>query len=128
MLLAGALCCLAHLTSLEIRRSRGRAARRDDAVAATRPTASTAEDPATIAEHHDCARHVLASLATLPDDCRDALRRFLVDEQPYATIAAETGVPIGTVRSRIARARRLLQEHLTASGLAPADARDRRAG
>lgn len=41
----------------------------------------------------------------LPDDQRDAFALTQLVGLPYAEVAAVTGVPIGTVRSRVARAR-----------------------
>ena len=37
-----------------------------------------------------------------------------MDDLPYDEIAVILGIPVGTVRSRLFRARRLLQEQLTA--------------
>ncbi|MEZ5260561.1 MAG: sigma-70 family RNA polymerase sigma factor [Acidimicrobiia bacterium] len=57
-----------------------------------------------------------AALAMLPEEFRVAvvLRDLLTLD--YAEIAETVGVPIGTVRSRIARGRALLARHLEASG------------
>ncbi len=57
-----------------------------------------------------------AALATLPEEFRVAvvLRDLLTLE--YAEIAETVGVPIGTVRSRIARGRALLARQLAAAG------------
>lgn len=48
----------------------------------------------------------------LPEEFRTTLTLCDVDEFSYAEIAAITHVAIGTVRSRIARARKLLQKEL----------------
>lgn len=48
----------------------------------------------------------------LPHDFRTALVLSDIEELSYAEIARVTKVPIGTVRSRIARARSILQEKL----------------
>lgn len=48
----------------------------------------------------------------LPEEFRISLRLCDVDEFSYAEIAAITHIAIGTVRSRIARARNLLQKKL----------------
>ncbi|MBA2386874.1 MAG: sigma-70 family RNA polymerase sigma factor [Acidimicrobiia bacterium] len=52
------------------------------------------------------------ALASLPDDFRAAVVLCDVSELGYADIAETLGVPIGTVKSRIARGRALLVERL----------------
>jgi RNA polymerase sigma-70 factor (ECF subfamily) len=62
------------------------------------------------------ARLVLPRLAeaieALPDGEREALLLFALEELGYADIAAAVGAPVGTVRSRINRARGRLRERL----------------
>ena len=53
-----------------------------------------------------------AALDSLPDAFRQAVWLRDVEEFTYAEIAQMTGVPIGTVMSRISRGRRLLYERL----------------
>jgi len=53
-----------------------------------------------------------AALAELPDDFRIAVVMRDVADLDYAEIADELGIPVGTVKSRIARGRRLLVERL----------------
>ncbi|CAL9462525.1 ECF RNA polymerase sigma factor SigC [Streptomyces sp. enrichment culture] len=48
---------------------------------------------------------LLALLATLPDERREAFLLTQLAGLPYADVAARTGCPVGTVRSRVARAR-----------------------
>jgi len=48
----------------------------------------------------------------LPEEFGDVCYRAFILTQPYDQIAAETGIPIGTVRSRIFRGRRILQQRL----------------
>lgn len=50
-----------------------------------------------------------AALATLPAIERDALALFYLDELSLADIASITSVPVGTVKSRLFRARQLLR-------------------
>jgi RNA polymerase sigma-70 factor (ECF subfamily) len=72
----------------------------------------------------DLADAVERALADLPDAFRDAVILVDVEDQSYDTAAQVLGVPIGTVRSRLFRGRRLLQESLLAfardAGLAAA--------
>jgi RNA polymerase sigma-70 factor (ECF subfamily) len=53
-----------------------------------------------------------AALADLPEEFRVPVVMRDVGDLDYAEIAAELGVPIGTVKSRIARGRRMLLERL----------------
>lgn len=53
-----------------------------------------------------------AALAELPEEFRIPVVLRDVGDLDYAEIAAEVGVPIGTVKSRIARGRRMLVERL----------------
>jgi RNA polymerase sigma-70 factor, ECF subfamily len=52
------------------------------------------------------------ALATIPEDFRIPVVMRDIGDLDYAEIADELGVPIGTVKSRIARGRRLLLERL----------------
>lgn len=55
------------------------------------------------------------ALARLRPGDRDAFLLFALDELPYAEVAVALGIPVGTVRSRISRARstlRMLVGHL----------------
>jgi RNA polymerase sigma-70 factor (ECF subfamily) len=58
------------------------------------------------------AHHV----AQLPDLERDALLLFVWEDLSYEEIAAALDVPVGTVRSRLNRARLRLRELRTSSG------------
>jgi len=48
-------------------------------------------------------------IEALPAEFRECLILREIEDLPYKEIAAITGVPIGTVMSRLARARRLMQ-------------------
>lgn len=52
------------------------------------------------------------ALAQLPDEQRLMLARFYFEEASYREIAAECGTPLGTVMSRLARAKRRLRKLL----------------
>jgi RNA polymerase sigma factor (sigma-70 family) len=52
-------------------------------------------------------------LESLPLDFREVLVMRELEEMPYREIAAVTSLPIGTVMSRLSRARRRLQECVT---------------
>ncbi len=52
------------------------------------------------------------ALAALPDEFREAVILSDMHELSYKEIAESLGIPLGTVRSRIFRGRRLLRESL----------------
>ena len=52
---------------------------------------------------------VLNALAALPVDSREVLLLFEMEEMSYREIAEVLGVPIGTVMSRISRARKMMR-------------------
>ena len=56
------------------------------------------------------------AILKLPEHYRDAILLRHYRELPYAEIAQVLGVPVGTVRSRIAQGRRLLLKELDNSG------------
>ena len=55
---------------------------------------------------------ILAAIGRLPETHRDVVVLALVEELPYADIAEVVGVPVGTVKSRMAKARRVLAAEL----------------
>ncbi|MFI6534441.1 RNA polymerase sigma factor [Nonomuraea sp. NPDC050547] len=56
------------------------------------------------------------ALAALPVRERDVLALFYLEDFSLEDCAQICGVPVGTVKSRLNRARRLLSEHLTRKG------------
>jgi RNA polymerase sigma-70 factor (ECF subfamily) len=63
-------------------------------------------------------RDVLNKLAKLPDDLRAVLLLIGVEDLSYADAAKVLGIPVGTVMSRLSRARERLQQEIegTTSG------------
>jgi RNA polymerase sigma-70 factor, ECF subfamily len=59
---------------------------------------------------------VRRALAELPDEFRMVVYLVDVEGYPYKEVAARMGTPIGTVMSRLHRARRQLREALSARG------------
>jgi len=55
---------------------------------------------------------VAAALASLPDGFRAACTMYLMEDFSYEEIAEMLGIPLGTVRSRLHRGRRMLQKRL----------------
>ncbi len=60
----------------------------------------------------DLGPAINAAMATLPDTFREVVALVDVGGSDYAEAAQALGVPVGTVRSRLFRGRRLLQEQL----------------
>ena len=73
-------------------------------------------DPETEATWASERRRLNAVLALLPADFREVLVLREMEDMSYRQIAEVTGVPIGTVMSRLARARTLLKDHWQAGG------------
>lgn len=46
---------------------------------------------------------LLVALAGLPETQREAVRAYVLDEQPYAVVAKRLGVPEATIRKRVSR-------------------------
>lgn len=67
-------------------------------------------DPEGVAISADERRRLNAAIAALPEEFRETLVLREMEELSYKEIAAATSVPIGTVMSRLARARTLLRE------------------
>lgn len=73
------------------------------------------DDEATAVDLREDTRPVLAAIEALPRGERDVLLLFAWADLGYEEIAAALEVPIGTVRSRLHRARVALRGHLSAS-------------
>ncbi len=72
-----------------------------------------AEDtPETVLAARELAQAVEAALAALPEDWRQAVTLREIEGLSYEDIAARMGTPIGTVRSRIYRAREAIAQRI----------------
>ena len=78
--------------------------------------ADGAASPEEAAIRADTRRMVREALYALPDDYRQILLLRETEQLSYQEIAAVTGLELGTVKSRISRARQALRNHLAASG------------
>jgi len=84
-----------------------------DALAAARAVFGDQGDGALAAlDRIDLPEAIDAAIAKLPEAYRLAVLMVDVDGLSYEEAAGEAGIPIGTVRSRLYRGRRLLQEDL----------------
>ena len=77
-------------------------------------TAGSIERPDRIVEGLQMERIVQDAIAVLEDDFREALILRDVEDMSYEEIGEITGVPVGTVKSRIHRARERLREAIEA--------------
>jgi RNA polymerase sigma-70 factor (ECF subfamily) len=90
-----------------------------------RPTDALPDDPGRVLPPAPAADQVQtglsdeiqAALGDLPEEFRVPVVLCDVSDLSYEQIADATGVPIGTVRSRIHRGRRMLRAALTAGGI-----------
>jgi RNA polymerase sigma factor (sigma-70 family) len=94
---------------------------------ARRPTAALPENPDLVLPPTEAADHaadaaglsteIQAAIGALPEEFRVPLVLCDVADRSYEEIAATLGVPIGTVRSRLHRGRRLLRRELETRGV-----------
>jgi RNA polymerase sigma-70 factor (ECF subfamily) len=94
-------------TWLEKNRPRGPTTTFDEDRHSAGVTAEGPDAPLLAGEERDLLRQALAEL---PDEFREAIVLRELEGMSYREIAAVTGVPIGTVMSRLARARERLQK------------------
>jgi RNA polymerase sigma-70 factor (ECF subfamily) len=71
-----------------------------------------AESPEATLLQRDLAGELNRAVAALPDEFREVIVLRELQDLSYKEIAAVIDVPIGTVMSRLSRARRLLMEAL----------------
>jgi RNA polymerase sigma-70 factor (ECF subfamily) len=74
------------------------------------------ESPEDRTQRHELTRLLQSLISNLPPDQRVVLVLSDVEGMNYADIAATVDIPLGTVKSRLARARALLREELLDRG------------
>jgi RNA polymerase sigma-70 factor (ECF subfamily) len=104
----------AFYSSLERRRADGDAAPFDEEIHT--PAPAVPEPEAALLRRADAAL-LRQAIAALPAVFREAIVLREIEGLSYREIAEVAGIPIGTVMSRLARARQHLQDHLAAHGL-----------
>lgn len=103
----------------ELRRRRRRPEPMEAGTVEPRVSAVATTSPEVQALRAEQRRVLTDALARLPEEYRVAVVLRDVADLDYATIAEITDVPLGTVRSRIARGRGRLAEVLRTSGTEP---------
>lgn len=74
------------------------------------------EDPSAAAERKDMARSLERAIARLRPDYREVVVLFYVEGASYQEICEATGLPLGTVKTNLHRARKELAEAMAALG------------
>ncbi|MFF5263438.1 RNA polymerase sigma factor [Actinomadura viridis] len=111
----GALPWLLGIATNLVRGHRRAEARRWKALARTRPDEAETSPAERVVARLDAtaaARPLTAALKAMPPGDRDCLLLFAWADLTYTEIAAALDIPVGTVRSRIHRARGRLRAHL----------------
>ena len=81
-----------------------------DSVADT--TADQGPSPDDVAVSRAGSQAVVDAIGRLPDDVYEVVVLAWLYDLPYGEISDVVGVPVGTVKSRVSRARRLLREEI----------------
>ena len=101
-----------HATSVRQQQRRATAPLPEDHEAQVESTTMAAiPDPESASILRDERRTLQRLMANLPDDYREVLVLREIEDMNYRDIATVTNVPIGTVMSRLARARAALKKH-----------------
>jgi len=101
--------------SLHIARAQRRRRRHEEAASSARLEPCPLCDPALELEHAELHAELESALNTLSSELRSVFELRQARGLDYAAIARELAVPVGTVRSRLKRARERLAEHLLGS-------------
>ena len=77
------------------------------------------ENPSAAAERKDMARSLERAIARLRPDYREVVVLFYIEGASYQEICEATGLPLGTVKTNLHRARKELAEGMAALGWGP---------
>ncbi|HEV2854018.1 MAG TPA: sigma-70 family RNA polymerase sigma factor [Thermoanaerobaculia bacterium] len=80
---------------------------------------ASAEDPQVLAERRDLARSLERAIGRLRPEYRQAVLMFYAQGASYQDICEVTGLPLGTVKTNLHRARKELAQEMTALGWGP---------
>jgi RNA polymerase sigma-70 factor (ECF subfamily) len=79
----------------------------------------TVEDPQAMAERRDLARSLERAISSLRPEYRQAVLMFYAHGASYHDICEVTGLPLGTVKTNLHRARKELAQAMTSLGWGP---------
>lgn len=82
-------------------------------------SAPEADEPPNVAQRHADREQINRAIAALPAAFREVLMLRELEDLSYKQIARIVEIPLGTVMSRLARARALLQQELRPLGARP---------
>lgn len=100
----------------------------DPDVAEERGPRTEADEVERVAEDHDFDRAVTEALEQLPENFRRVAELVDVDGLSYQEAADVLDVPLGTVMSRLHRARRRIRDQLLPAGYGPTSPTDEHSG
>ena len=80
---------------------------------------TSSEDPSSAAERRDMARSLERAIGRLRPEYRELVVLFYVEGASYQDLCDATGLPLGTVKTNLHRARKELAQAMTAEGWGP---------
>jgi RNA polymerase sigma-70 factor (ECF subfamily) len=93
-----------------------RVVRQDATTRPVSPTGDTAADPEGLLLHQEQQQLLARAVAQLPPDLRVVVEAAYYQAASYEAIARRLGCPVGTVQTRLVRARRRLRAALVRAG------------
>lgn len=82
-------------------------------------------DPVEVFEQAELSRNIREGIESLPENYKEMIVMRDLCDMSYEQIAADTGLEIGTVKSRISRARERLRKYLLQNGNKPSSFRSK---
>jgi RNA polymerase sigma-70 factor (ECF subfamily) len=82
---------------------------------------ASSESPATAAERRDMGRSLERAIARLRPEYRESVVLFYIEGASYQEICETTGLPLGTVKTNLHRARKELAQQMAALGWGPGE-------
>lgn len=73
---------------------------------------SASQDPASLLMSKLTREQILVAMAGLPEEFRVVNALYFLEEMRYEEVASVVGCPVGTIRSRLHRGRKMLQKKL----------------
>ena len=113
-----ALRKLCSLIALSVLRARARREHHETAACSAASHHPAGDDPSAVAQNAELSALLADALRSLPEEYREVVELYELQGHSYSCIAEQLDVPIGTVRSRLARARAGLRDMLGRTALA----------